>query len=358
MLFENFKQGLNLGGFLSQYELIAGSGSREALHRHFETFITEEDIRQIAAWGFDHVRIPMDGYLFYDKEKKCLKEKPLEYLDRCIGWCAEQGMNAIIDLHNIEGHVYGQMDSPTPLMADAALRDNFCSFWSEMAEHFKGYNKTKLMFELFNEIADSTGYLWNKLYKKAIQEIRKADAGRWVLVGSNYVNSVGYLDRLDLLEDPYVFYNFHYYEPNVFTHQRAHFSEEFRTWDRPLAYPGDMADYLVFLEEHEEFRKEHPLMTHDTTCNDKKLMQAFLADADKFMKYSGCELYCGEFGVIDSAPAEEAVKWIRDFISACDNMKIGHAMWNYKCLDFELVDRNNKVVRPEILEVLKELNQG
>ena len=27
MLFENFKQGLNLGGFLSQYELIADSGS-------------------------------------------------------------------------------------------------------------------------------------------------------------------------------------------------------------------------------------------------------------------------------------------------------------------------------------------
>ena len=99
-------------------------------------------------------------------------------------------------------------------------------------------------------------------------------------------------------------------------------------------------------------------MTRDTTCNDKKLMQAFLADADKFMKFSGCELYCGEFGVIDSAPAEAAVKWIRDFITICDNMKIGHAMWNYKCLDFELVDRNNQVVRPEILEVLKELNQG
>ena len=31
-------------------------------------------------------------------------------------------------------------------------------------------------------------------------------------------------------------------------------------------------------------------------------------------------------------------------------------MWNYKCLDFELVDMNNQVVRPEILEVLKELN--
>ena len=33
MLFENFKQGLNLGGFLSQYELIADAGSKEALQQ-------------------------------------------------------------------------------------------------------------------------------------------------------------------------------------------------------------------------------------------------------------------------------------------------------------------------------------
>lgn len=51
MLFESFKQGINLGGFLSQYELIADAGSEESLHNHFETFITEDDIRRIASWG-------------------------------------------------------------------------------------------------------------------------------------------------------------------------------------------------------------------------------------------------------------------------------------------------------------------
>ena len=105
MLFENFKQGLNLGGFLSQYELIADAGSKEALQQHFETFITEDNIKQIASWGFDHVRIPVDGWLFLDKEKKILREKPLEYLDRCIGWCADYGLHAVSDLHNIAGHV-------------------------------------------------------------------------------------------------------------------------------------------------------------------------------------------------------------------------------------------------------------
>lgn len=128
MLFESFKQGINLGGFLSQYELIADAGSEESLHNHFETFITEDDIRRIASWGFDHVRIPMDGYLFYNSEKKNLNTEPLEYLDRCVEWCAVHGVNAVIDLHNIKGHIFGEMDRPTPLMTEAELRDDFCRF--------------------------------------------------------------------------------------------------------------------------------------------------------------------------------------------------------------------------------------
>lgn len=356
MLFENFKQGLNLGGFLSQYELIADAGSEEALRQHFDTFITEGDIRRIASWGFDHVRIPVDGFLFLDKEKKCLREEPMAYLDRCIAWCAGAGLHAVIDLHNIEGHAFGQMDHPTPLMTEETLQDNFCLFWVRMAEHFSGYRKTLLLFELFNEIADATGYMWNRLYKRTVGEIREIDPERWILVGSNFVNSVGYLDRLDLVEDPYVFYNFHYYEPNVFTHQKAHFSEEFRAYSHTLTYPGDMTQYAAFLSQNERYGREHPLMTEKTTKNDRELMLALLSSAEKFVQYSGRELYCGEFGVIDSAPVEEAVKWIRDFVMECNRLKIGHAMWNYKCLDFELVDAENQIVRPEILAVLRELN--
>ena len=65
MLFEKFKQGINLGGFLSQYEIVADLSSEETKKKHFETFIQEQDIQKIAQWGFDHVRIPMDGYLFF-----------------------------------------------------------------------------------------------------------------------------------------------------------------------------------------------------------------------------------------------------------------------------------------------------
>ena len=46
-----FYRGVNLGGWLSQCDY-----SEERLHH----FITKADLEKIAAWGADHVRIPVD----------------------------------------------------------------------------------------------------------------------------------------------------------------------------------------------------------------------------------------------------------------------------------------------------------
>ena len=49
---EGYMKGVNLGGWLSQFD----APTKE----HFDTFITEEDIRRIAGMGLDHVRVPVD----------------------------------------------------------------------------------------------------------------------------------------------------------------------------------------------------------------------------------------------------------------------------------------------------------
>ena len=51
-IFPGFQHGVNLGGWLSQ--CVATTDA------HFNTFIVEADIEQIAAMGFDHVRLPVD----------------------------------------------------------------------------------------------------------------------------------------------------------------------------------------------------------------------------------------------------------------------------------------------------------
>ena len=50
--FEGYQKGVNLGGWLSQAD--------EKTKEHYDTFIGKEDIKRIASWGCDHVRLPID----------------------------------------------------------------------------------------------------------------------------------------------------------------------------------------------------------------------------------------------------------------------------------------------------------
>ena len=65
--FVGFEKGINLGGWLSQTEL-----TRE----HMDTFITEEDFRNIKAMGLDHVRLPIDICDILHKSCILVKKSP------------------------------------------------------------------------------------------------------------------------------------------------------------------------------------------------------------------------------------------------------------------------------------------
>ena len=59
-IFEGFQKGVNLGGWISQFA--------EYDREYFAYFITEKDIAEIAALGFDHVRVPVDYTVLEDEE--------------------------------------------------------------------------------------------------------------------------------------------------------------------------------------------------------------------------------------------------------------------------------------------------
>lgn len=355
MLYEQFKKGINIGGWLSQYDIIAKKPLTERnLRKHFDTFIKEEDIRQISSWKFDHIRLPISGYLIYDADRNCLNTNALEYIHKCIKWCSDYHLNIVIDLHDIQGNVYGAMDKPMPLLTDVTLQNQFIRVWELLAQEFLNVTGTIIIFELLNEVSDASGaypfsditgeyydfshkdlFLWNQLYKKCIAKIRSIDTNRWILIGSNGQNSVVYLKELEVINDPLVFYNFHYYEPQVFTHQQAAFSEEMREFDQVIGYPDDISAFATYLNNHMDWKRKHALVAEEKR-NDRELMEKLLQHAIKFSKNTCRELYCGEFGVIAHAPADAAKRWVNDLTELLAQNHIGYALWNYKYLDFGL----------------------
>ena len=77
--------GVNLGGWMSQcvYE-----------EDHYDTFISKQDIAQIAKSGFDHVRLPVDDPVL-EEEDGTYRKSGFDRLYKVIDWCMEYKLNII-----------------------------------------------------------------------------------------------------------------------------------------------------------------------------------------------------------------------------------------------------------------------
>ena len=74
------------------------------LKRHRDTYVTEEDFRQIAAFGLNTVRLPVPYHVFGDRPPMlgCV-----EYVDRAFDWAEKHGLKILLDLHTVPGSQNG-----------------------------------------------------------------------------------------------------------------------------------------------------------------------------------------------------------------------------------------------------------
>ena len=78
-------RGINIGGWLSQLDAIKEKDpdNFSGIDAHIESFITEKDFLQVKEWGFNHVRLPIDYYLFFDENANPYQYR-LKYLDLAV----------------------------------------------------------------------------------------------------------------------------------------------------------------------------------------------------------------------------------------------------------------------------------
>lgn len=93
-----FIKGINLGGWMSQCDY-----SRERL----DSFITEKDIKQIADWGFDHVRLPIDYNIIQNNDGSVI-EDGYSRIEKAVETCKKYGLRIVLDLHKTAGFSFDQ----------------------------------------------------------------------------------------------------------------------------------------------------------------------------------------------------------------------------------------------------------
>lgn len=78
-----------------------------ALRAHWDSWITEDDFRQIKNAGLNHVRIPIGFWAWETSGGEPYHQGQVEYLDRAIGWARNVGLKVIVDLHGAPGSQNG-----------------------------------------------------------------------------------------------------------------------------------------------------------------------------------------------------------------------------------------------------------
>lgn len=320
-----YQKGINLGGWLSQTELTK---------EHCDTFITKADIENIKKYGFDHVRLPVDYNLMQDDNGEFI-ESGFGYIQNCIDWCGEYGLNMVLDLHKTAGFVFDD-ESDTSFFRSEKLIEQFIALWKELASRYGRYSE-KLAFELLNEVVnESDNAPWMKIAERTVAEIRRFAPDIKILVGSYMNNSVLTVKHIAQPFDENIVYNFHCYEPLLFTHQGAFWIKNMPL-DYRIPYPMGKSEFIAASAANPANINPHADNIPEERFSEEYFENIF-REAIEIAEERGVMLYCGEYGVIEQTDSQSALNWYNDIHSVLEKYGIGRALWSYKSMNFGFSD--------------------
>jgi len=240
--------------------------------------ITAQDLRSVAAAGFDTVRIPIRWDAHTAHRAPYIIDAPfMARVNTVVRDAQSAGLGVIIDVHHYED----LMARPTREQA------RFLAIWNQIARNFADAPDT-VYFEVLNEpTLQLSNAQVNDLYAKVLPVIRATNPTRKVILGGNSWNSIESLDAVRWPQsankrDANLVATFHDYGPHAFTHQGAEWSEPVLPLGRRWGGPADMDELADTYQQARDFKAK-----------------------------TGLPIFVGEFGVIDKVPMAERFAWTK-----------------------------------------------
>ena len=260
-------------------ELIGPEDAKIFWKKYLDSYITRADIHYLKSTGMNSIRIPFNYKLFTDEDYlgENNPNRGFELLDRVIGWCKQEGIYVILDMHCAPGGQTGDnIDDGYGypfLFQSATCRQQTIQIWTRIAAHYK--NETAVIgYDLLNEPiahyfkADSLNHYLEPLYKEITKAIRTVDKNHIMVLGG-------------------------------------------AQWDSNMKMFGPPFDSKIIYTFHKYWTKTTP-----------DVIQEYV----DFRNKNNVPIYCGETG-------ENKDEWVHDFKVLLDQNNIGWHYWPYKKME-------------------------
>lgn len=203
----------------AQIEDLIGEADADRFYEIYRAhYVAEKDIAAIAAWGFDHIRLPFHYNLFFDPDTETFKEHGFALLDAFLEWCRPYGLYVILDMHAAPGaqnpHNISDSDGVARLWTEPdPYQDQTVAIWTEIARRYA--DETLIIgYDLINEPVTPDGVTTEDLfafYERLAEAIREVDTNHILFIEGNYFATT-FLAPEDLAPfDDNMVYTFHKY---------------------------------------------------------------------------------------------------------------------------------------------------
>ena len=304
-----FEKGVNLSNWFQE------SSIQEV---HFLRY-TYGDFVDIQSLGVDVIRIPVDFHGMSSGDPDYILDPILlDFLDQIIDWTEELGLHLILDNHS-----FGLGGATT-----AAIHQPLSKVWPQLAGHFLDRDST-LYFEIKNEPWGISEIIWDTIQQNIVNLIREIDSNRTLIVGPASWNSYNNLADMINYTDDNLIYTFHFYDPFIFTHQGASWTDPSM---EPLvgvpfpygasAMPPCPSELVgTWIQSNMAGYSSQGTVTH---------IRSLIDIAASFRAARDVPIYCGEFGVLNhNADPDQRVEWYEATTQYLDSLSIGWTMWDY-----------------------------
>lgn len=174
-------------------ELIGPDKAKQFWIDFQNNYITGEDIKYLKQLGFNHIRLPFNYLLFTDETYlQNSGQRGFEMLDKLIGWCRDENLYILLDMHCAPGGQTGDNIDDSfgyPwLFENEESQQITIDIWESIAER---YSEEKMLigYDLLNEpIAhyfdgEKLNPRLEPFYKQITAAIRKHDNNHLIFLG-------------------------------------------------------------------------------------------------------------------------------------------------------------------------------
>jgi endoglucanase len=315
----NLRHGINASEWFAQVYDPKGY-TRE----HFQTWTTAQDIALIRAMGFDHVRLSVNPEpMFRHNRADEIPAEYLAYLDDAVKMILDHGLAVVIDIHP-------ESDFKTRLAHEDTFVEQFSDYWRALAKHYSNLDPNRVFFEILNEPEVTDRYRWYGIQAKLAVAIREGAPQHTMIAAGAQWSADDQLLFLEPLRDPNVIYNFHFYEPHIFTHQGATWGVNYWHFLKGLPYPSDSSSVEKAVAQEPDAVNRLYVVRYGLDHWDANRIDGEISQVAEWAKRRGVPVVCNEFGVYrKNADPKDRATWIHDLVSSLEKYDMGWTMWDY-----------------------------